>query len=66
MGRGRQHFFFSNEELNDILNIARSLEDFNLLIKDVPETDENEVKEQKGEFLGMFCNYIKHQLSRKC
>ena len=59
-------FIFSNEELNGILNIAKSLEDFNLLIKGIPETDENEVKEQKGGFLGMFCKYIQHQFFRKC
>ena len=35
------------------MNIVKSLEKSGLLIKDVNETIENEVKEQKGGFLGM-------------
>ena len=44
----------SNEEINDIMKIIKSLEDAGLLIKVVSETIENEAKEQKGGFLGMF------------
>ena len=44
---------FSNWHFNDIMNIVKSLEKSGLLIKDVNETIENEVKEQKGGFLGM-------------
>ena len=42
---------FSNEELN-IIRIIIYLEDSGLLIKCVTETVENELKEQKGGFLG--------------
>ena len=44
---------FSNEYLNNIMKIVQSIEDASLLIKDIRETVENEVKEQKGGFLGM-------------
>ena len=44
---------FSNEEMNDIIKIIKSLEEYGLLIKDVSETIKNEAKEQKGGFLGM-------------
>ena len=44
---------FSNEDLNDIMEIVTSLEDAGLLIKGVSEVIENKGKEQKGEFLGM-------------
>ena len=43
----------SNEELNDIIKIVKSLEESGLLIKAVSETIKYEAKEQKGEFLSM-------------
>ena len=43
----------SNEEKNDILKIAKSLEESGLLIKGISKTSKNEVKEQKGEFLSI-------------
>ena len=43
----------SNDEINDIIKLAKSLEDSGLLLKRVTETIENEVKEQKGRFLSM-------------
>ena len=43
----------SNDEINDIIKLAKSLEDSGLLLKRVTETVENEVKEQKGRFLSM-------------
>ena len=43
----------SNEEMNDIMKIVKSLEEFELLIKGVSETIKNEAKEQKEQFLGM-------------
>ena len=39
--------------MNDIIKIVKSLEDSGLLLKGVTETVQNEVKEQKGEFLSM-------------
>ena len=43
----------SNEEMNDIMKIVKSLEESTLLIKDVSETIQNEAKEQKDRFLSM-------------
>ena len=37
--------------MGDIIKIVKSLEDSGLLLKGVTETVQNEVKEQKGEFL---------------
>ena len=43
----------SNDEIEDIIKIVKSLEDSGLLLKGVTETVQNEVKEQKGGFLSM-------------
>ena len=40
----------SNEEMNDIMKIVKSREEFGLLIKIVSETIKNEAKEQRGDF----------------
>ena len=41
----------SNNEMEDIIKIVKSLEDSGLLLKGVTETVQNEVKEQKKGFL---------------
>ena len=41
----------SNEEMNDI-KVVKSLEEYELLIKDLSKTNKNEAKEQKRRFLG--------------
>ena len=43
----------SNDEIEDIIKIVKSLEDCGLLLKGVTETVQNEVKVQKGGFLIM-------------
>ena len=43
----------SNGEMNDIIEIVKSLEDSGLFLKGVTETVQNEVIEQKGGFLSM-------------
>ena len=43
----------SNDEMEDIIKIVKSLEDSGLLLKGVSETVQNEAKEQKGGFLNM-------------
>ena len=43
----------SNYEIEEIIKIIESLQDSGLLLKWVTETVQNEVKEQKGGFLGM-------------
>ena len=43
----------SNNELEDNIKIVKSLEDSGWLLEGVTETVRNEVKKQKGWFLGM-------------
>ena len=43
----------SNDEMEDILKIVKSLEDSGILLKGVSETIKNESKEQRGGFLSM-------------
>ena len=43
----------SNDEMEYILKIVKSLEDSGLLLKGISETIKNEAKEQKGGFLSM-------------
>ena len=52
-GSGFITLIISNEEMNDIMKIIKSLEESVLLTKGVRETIQNEAKEQKGGFLGM-------------
>ena len=50
-GRGFT-LFISNENMNDIMKIIKSLEDSGVLIDGVTETVKHEIKKQKGGFLG--------------
>ena len=50
-GFGTTTLIISNEEMNKILKIVQSLEEFGLLIKAVSKKIKNEAKEQKGGFL---------------
>ena len=43
----------SNKDMEDVLEIVRSLEYSGLLLKTVSETIKNEAKEEKGEFISM-------------
>ena len=43
----------SNEDLDEIKKIIKCLEEHGILVKGVKDMIENEVKEQKGGFLGM-------------
>ena len=43
----------SNDEMDDILKILKSLEDSRVLLKGVSETIKNEAKEQRGGYLSM-------------
>ena len=54
----------SNDEINDIIKIVKSLEDSGLLLKGVTETAQNEVKEQKGGFLSMLLGTLGVSLLR--
>ena len=46
-------WIISNDEIEDIIKVVKSLEDSGLLLKGVTETAQNEVKQQKGGFLSM-------------
>ena len=52
-GSGFTTLIISNEEMNDIMKIVKSLEESGLLIKGVSEKIKNEVKQQKVGFLSM-------------
>ena len=43
----------SNKDMDDLIEIVKSLEDSGLLLKGVTESVQNEVKEQRGGFLSM-------------
>ena len=52
-GYSNTTLIISNEEINDIMKIIKSLQESGSLIKGVSETIKNKAKEQKGGFLGM-------------
>ena len=52
-GSGTTTLIISNDEIDDILKIVKSLEDSNVLLKGVSETTQHEAKEQRGGFLSM-------------
>ena len=52
-GSGNIPLIISNEAMNDVMKIVKSLEESGLLINGVGKTNKNEAKEQKGGFLGM-------------
>ena len=53
LGSGNTTLIISNNEMEDIFKIIKSLEGSGLLLKGVTKTVQNEVKEQKGGFLSM-------------
>ena len=52
-GSGITSLTISNEEMDDIMKIVRSLEESVLLIKGVSKTIKNEAKEQKDGLIGI-------------
>ena len=50
---GNTTLTISNKDIEDLIKIVKSLEDSGLLLKGVPESVQNEVKEQKGGLLTM-------------
>ena len=53
LGSGTTTLIISNDEMDDILKIVKSLEDSNVLLKGISETIQHEAKEQRGGFLSM-------------
>ena len=52
-GSGNTTLIISNEEMNDIMKIIKSVKESGLLISSVSETVKNEAKEKKSGFLSM-------------
>ena len=53
----------SNDDMQDIFNMVKSLEDSGLLLDGITKTVKNEVKEQKGGFLSMLLGTLGASLS---
>ena len=53
LGSGTTTVIISDDEMEEIMKIVKSLEDSGLLIKGVSETIQNEAKEQKRGFVSM-------------
>ena len=53
LGAGTTTLIISNDEINDIIKIVKSLENSGVLLKGVSETIQHEAKEQRGGFLSM-------------
>ena len=53
LGSGHNNTLISNNEIEDIIKIVKSLEDSGLLLKIVTQTVPNEVTKQEGGFLNM-------------
>ena len=59
LGSGNMtRLIISNDEIEDIIKIIKSLEDSCLLLEGVTETVQNEVKKQKGGFLSMLAGIL--------
>ena len=52
-GSGIKLIIEEEEDLQDIIKIIKELENSDILLKGVSKTTENEIKEQRGGFLGM-------------
>ena len=50
---GHTTLIISNKDMDDLIEIVKSLEDSGLLLKGVTESVQNEVKEQRGGFLSL-------------
>ena len=53
LGSGTTTLIISNDEMNDIIKIVKSLENSGVLLKGVSETIQHEAKEQRRGFLSM-------------
>ena len=57
-GVGTTTLIISNNEMNDIIKIVKSLEDSGVLLKGVSKTIKHEAKEERGGFLSMLLNTL--------
>ena len=61
LGSGQKNntiLIISNDEMDDILKIVKSLEDSGVLLKGASETIQDEAKEQRGGFLSMLLSTL--------
>ena len=65
LGSGTTTLIISNDEMDDILKIVKSLEDSDILLKGVSETIQHEAKEQRGGFLSMLLGTLLFSFSFK-
>ena len=63
-GSGITALIISNEVMNDIMKIVKSLEEYGLLIKGVSKIIKNKAKKTKGRFLGMLLGTLGATLLR--
>ena len=63
-GSGITALIISNEVMNDIMKIVKSLEEYGLLIKGVSKTIKNKAEKTKGRFLGMLLGTLGATLLR--
>ena len=63
-GSGFTTLILSNEEMNNIMKIVKSLEESGLSVKGISETIKNQSKEQKGGFLGMLLGTLAASMLR--
>ena len=54
LGSGNTTLIISNKDMDDLIEIVKSLEDSGLLLKGAIESVQNEIKEQKGRFLSSY------------
>ena len=64
-GSGFTTLILSNEEMNNIMKIVKSLEESGLSVKGISETIKNQSKEQKGGFLGMLLGILAASILRE-
>ena len=58
LGSGTTTLAMSNDKMEHIIEIVKSLEDSGLLLKGVSKPIQNEAKEQKGGFLSMLLDAL--------
>ena len=61
-GSGTTTLIISNDEMDDILKIVKSLENSGLLLKGVSETIQHEARKQRGGFLSMLLGTLSASL----
>ena len=70
LGFGTATLIISNEEINNILKISKTINDSNIWLTGVTTTIRNEIKEQKGIFISILlgtlgASLLGNLLSRK-